>query len=469
MEDEAGVEKNAPPRGQPESRQQTPAHGACGDERVSSSPRRNVEAGVCREGLGRLFGGRADACRRARFPNRLVTDCPQKIDRRSLRPWGPWPLQMGDLQTRVCDLQPPRLNSEIWSRAPCFVGFPVGSVTEVQEEEFFWSDFLGNRGWSRTSILKQQASGVFPSHLLNYAKQLGVTLVWDKDMEMSIARALLCKMTNRVGWSIFQTVAVQCNNVPHNLWDRLLPARCITTDSQSSTTWNLNRLEDLTESLGRLPLAESGYNCKGLSRALRTESETCCRVIATMMPMFEVSATRSNHQVKSFINGQFVLTDHLLCTHWPKDEDRREIIVHPLLRLAMEKKIREDLNSMADEPGVFHLSDHFYMSLDRDKPPPPPSPAPKPSKGISTPKVPKPLKTCLASKMHPLGGYIVREEVTAGRAGKWYLVRWRGYNPLWEPWRIHGEVGSPVETWEPRCNLSRSDELENWECRSEDL
>ena len=44
-----------------------------------------------------------------------------------------------------------------------------------------------------------------------------------------------------------------------------------------------------------------------------------------------------------------------------------------------------------------------------------------------------------------------------------YLVRWAGYKRSWEPWRIHGEVGTPIETWEPRQKVVRTEALEKWQ------
>ena len=44
-----------------------------------------------------------------------------------------------------------------------------------------------------------------------------------------------------------------------------------------------------------------------------------------------------------------------------------------------------------------------------------------------------------------------------------YRVRWAGYRPSWEKWRVSGEVGGPIETWEPRLHLEGSEALVLWE------
>eukprot|EP00965_Chrysotila_dentata_P146009 4823443-Pleurochrysis_carterae.AAC.1 len=40
---------------------------------------------------------------------------------------------------------------------------------------------------------------------------------------------------------------------------------------------------------------------------------------------------------------------------------------------------------------------------------------------------------------------VLEEAKAAGKAKVWYTVRWEGYHPFWEAWRISEEVGSPLE------------------------
>ena len=53
------------------------------------------------------------------------------------------------------------------------------------------------------------------------------------------------------------------------------------------------------------------------------------------------------------------------------------------------------------------------------------------------------------------------EAIVEQKSG-WYLVRWAGYHPSWEAWRISGEVGSPVVTWEQRRVLKKTEALRAW-------
>ena len=36
---------------------------------------------------------------------------------------------------------------------------------------------------------------------------------------------------------------------------------------------------------------------------------------------------------------------------------------------------------------------------------------------------------------------------------------------MWESWRISGQVGTALETWEPACNLRNTEALAQWEAR----
>ena len=58
---------------------------------------------------------------------------------------------------------------------------------------------------------------------------------------------------------------------------------------------------------------------------------------------------------------------------------------------------------------------------------------------------------------------ILQEEPTAGAAKIWFLVRWEGYQPSWETWRIMGEVGTPLHTWEPLANVRHTEAYLSWQ------
>jgi hypothetical protein len=73
----------------------------------------------------------------------------------------------------------------------------------------------------------------------------------------------------------------------------------------------------------------------------------------------------------------------------------------------------------------------------------PPPPQPKPPKEPSRWEVER----------------IVEESGAWGGHKRWFLVEWKGYSPSWEKWRVQGEVGSPIATWEPLRRMSRTQAL----------
>lgn len=62
---------------------------------------------------------------------------------------------------------------------------------------------------------------------------------------------------------------------------------------------------------------------------------------------------------------------------------------------------------------------------------------------------------------------IVAEELPSRTNWHRYLVRWRGYDPSWEAWRLPGQgaPGDPVESWEPATNLMGTRALAEWEAQ----
>ena len=45
-------------------------------------------------------------------------------------------------------------------------------------------------------------------------------------------------------------------------------------------------------------------------------------------------------------------------------------------------------------------------------------------------------------------------------------MRWEGYRESWEVYRVSGEVGEPVTTWEPLEHVEDSIALREWKERA---
>lgn len=59
---------------------------------------------------------------------------------------------------------------------------------------------------------------------------------------------------------------------------------------------------------------------------------------------------------------------------------------------------------------------------------------------------------------------IIAEEPATKTNWERYLVRWAGYSPEWEAWRIPGRglPGDPVETWEPFSAVRNTEAFHRW-------
>ena len=101
-------------------------------------------------------------------------------------------------------------------------------------------------------------------------------------------------------------------------------------------------------------------------------------------------------------------------------------------------------------------------------PPPPPLPPPQtpskkrskrsPSAG-SKGMAPKPTKRPRRFEVES----IVEESGPWGGHRRWFMVKWAGYHASWEAWRIRGEPGTPLETWEPLRTVARTQALADWD------
>jgi len=66
---------------------------------------------------------------------------------------------------------------------------------------------------------------------------------------------------------------------------------------------------------------------------------------------------------------------------------------------------------------------------------------------------------------------ILAEEPPSRTHWRRYLVRWLGYDPEWERWRIpgRGAPGDPIETWEPHSVVKNTEALSIWKAMHENL
>ena len=219
----------------------------------------------------------------------------------------------------------------------------------------------------------------------------------------------------------------------------VLPETFVTLDSESVKIWELNTVKDLQSTLGVM-LDEYGYDSAGISRALSPASQSFILVLATLLPPCVISHVVAPRGVdRLYIKLQYVLTDEAGEMHKPKDEKRIEIAIEADVEAAMRAAVLSDAREMSR--NSFKLSPLWLAQIG----------------GVSsTSIVGTKQKRKRAARSYDVD--VILEE-----SDECYLVRWEGYRPSWERYRISGSKGDPLETWEPKINLEGSIALLRWE------
>ena len=154
--------------------------------------------------------------------------------------------------------------------------------------------------------------------------------------------AVTSHLVHRVKMSVYQSPAFNIPMFSRTAALNMFGEANLTTNKEACLTWKMEDLGDLSTFFGQM-LSETGKLCAGLTRALKTESENVSRVLATIIPMYEMSVVLMPRGVdRMFINFQYVLADEDGEVHWPKDNQRRELEFSPEVEQAVRQKILAD-------------------------------------------------------------------------------------------------------------------------------
>ena len=278
-----------------------------------------------------------------------------------------------------------------------------------------------------------------------------------------LGTGLARRLAQRVGGFIFQTVAFSLDNFSVDAATQLLPVRLVTCNNATVKTWTADTMDTVSEVFSSLLLMQSEYVCAGSSRALRTASEKVIRVVATPMPELIISWVDVKATDRLYINFQYVLFDEAGEMHPPKDDGRREIKLDSTLETSLRQQVLSDLDKMYKK-GL-PLAPGSLRQLGREE------------EALATEamlchrpqmeEMPQ-MEESGVLTLQPSGSNrweierIVDQKPSAGRAKWWYLVQWAGYHSTWEAWRITGNRGDPVETWEPEATVLNTEAMVNW-------
>ena len=305
--------------------------------------------------------------------------------------------------------------------------------------------------------------------------ELGLVSSRVEKLGKCLGTALARRLAQRRGGLISQTVAFSLDNFPVEAADQLLPPSMVTRDDARAKTWTATTQAEVTEMMNGLLSQQSEFCCAGASRALRTTSEKVVRVLATPMPEAEISWVDVKGVDKLYINFQYVLWDEDGELHPPKEE-KREVLLAPDLLTALRQQVMSDLLEFYQRgaplaPGFLRNMGHMEeadavqaMLLNR------PQPQAEPQEQLQQDEAD--TSKVLAVQSNSRATHFEVERIigwkeSTGRAKSYYLVQWAGYHETWEPWRISGEVGDPIETWEPEAAVINTEAMISWRAEKE--
>jgi hypothetical protein len=299
------------------------------------------------------------------------------------------------------------------------------------------------------------------------AMELGFVVTPIDRWRAELALSMASRLKAREGVDVYQSAAYSIAGFPRDAALSILPEASLqNVDSisslteASSLTWKLTTVAEATMTLGPILAEAKAHWTAGLTRALKTPSELVSRVVASMLPPIEISHVMMPRGVdRLYLNFNYILTGEDGIIYPPKDGDRIEIALEPLLEHSMRQRVLQDVAVMAD--AGYSMSPGWLRQMGRETEAqmveaqiantegqnaavaaaaaalPPGSRAPKQKRALSD--------EWMAER-------IVEQRKMRGQ--QMYLVEWQGYQPGWEVYRATGQPGiDPVTTWEPWDNV----------------
>lgn len=300
--------------------------------------------------------------------------------------------------------------------------------------------------------------------LIEQATALGWVAQPREEFLIELGQQIACRLRPRTGSNVYQMAAFNLPSFPRRLAEDFFSGGPVTTDTQSCITWRWEEehWHHMHSFLSNL-MEFQGEACAGQSKGLKTDSEFVCRVLATIIPPLEVSwVAMARGVTRLYINMMmYALVDHNGELHPPKDANRIEIALTPTLQALIRQQVLSDAGAMADQlhpmaPGFLRQMGRLQQAMIAQA-----------RLAQQEASVPPPQKGGKRRSKEPLYevSQVLDERGTG--ANHSYLVRWAGYHPSWEAWRLadwQGQPGDPVETWERASSptLQTTQALQDW-------
>ena len=265
------------------------------------------------------------------------------------------------------------------------------------------------------------------------------------------------KMVNRLGTFVYQSAAYNLPCISRHSAMQMFPKSMLQEGGgDAQLTWRAETIAHLRVMLGTM-LTDWDSRCAGLTRLLQTASERVARVVATLKPPCEISWVQlTDGRNRLYVNMEYCLFDCDGEMHPPKDSERREIAMTQEQVQEMRIAVMADVLALSTAgqqlaPGFWRQLGQEEKALEVETMLAQPQERRQAAR-LARQQARQQLQLTLAQPTYTID-CILDQHSSTGRARNWYLVRWEGYDLTWEAWRIHGEVGSPLETWEPEANV----------------
>lgn len=283
------------------------------------------------------------------------------------------------------------------------------------------------------------------------ALELGYFCTKATSYKVDLAAKIASSLRNRSGSAVYQSVAISIPHIPLEFcFQTFAFAKQELPTTQGTTTWTVATMDQTTQVFGSVFQA-GDLSCSGASKALKSPSETVARVLATIMPGAVISHVSKKKGVDVlYINFLFALITEHGELHPPKDPNRNEIALTPQEQHEIRAQALSD--AMALSAASAPLSPAWLRQLGQHSKA---RVAEAEIHNLSTAPMPMPGK-----RKRRADHYEIKKIVAEQRG--WYLVEWAGYHESWEAWRISGEVGTPIQTWEQLRTLKNTEALRSW-------
>lgn len=250
---------------------------------------------------------------------------------------------------------------------------------------------------------------------------------------------------------VYQSAAYSMESFPLELARQTFAMASVDSATPpGTTTWRMETMWQTALVFASI-FTDGPSSCSGASKAFKSNSEPVIRVIATIMPGAVVSHVVLARGVERlYVNLNYSLQDEDGELHAPKDPNRNEIALTPEEVHEIRAQAATDAAVMG-ESGL-PLSAGWWYQLGNAAEA---LMAEALLQNVSTAPVPAPGKQRRRADSYEI------EKILQEQRG-WYLVRWSGYHASWEAWRLSGEVGSPLETWEQLRSLKNTEAMAAW-------